>query len=81
MSWLVAFDSQVITVTVVFPPDSLPEEPPQADVASSPPAANSAPAVCSVRFNVASWYVFWVGRPRCGQRWLTVPSALRPWMK
>lgn len=55
MSLLVAFDSQVITVTVVLPSDSCPEEPPQAEVASSPPAASSAPAAWSVRFNVPSW--------------------------
>jgi hypothetical protein len=42
---------------VVFPPDAFPEEPPQADVASSPPAISTAPAACSVRFNVDSWYV------------------------
>lgn len=61
ISLLVALDSQVITVTVVFPPDSFPEEPPQADTASSPPAASSAPAACTVLFNVASWYEMWIG--------------------
>lgn len=54
MALLVAADSQVMRVTVVLPSDCFPDEPPQAAVASSPPAVSNAPARRIHRFIMAS---------------------------
>ncbi len=54
MALLVVADSQVMRVTVALPSDCFPDEPPQAAVASSPPADSNTPAQRIHRFIVAS---------------------------